>query len=353
VFEVEMMDQWMDQAEARDDGKAVDVQLKRCPRCSTPIRTCLRYGNIIKKILADFEQIKQKILLGNAQRVIAVNRLRLKIHKIEKFPEDQASIMKSLEHRNLTDEQVNVFENQISFLSFLQTLVAKIEKGTEAELERLAKRHLDRVADRLHSRDLVQETKEDLESLVEQIRKRVMKRRVRFSDQELEELNEEMYRTQLAMDLKILKMQLNIRRINLDATYTMKIDRVQRALDSEKPIGKIDRDCYTVHIELIRRLNSLTVFYQDVTREEKDLIVRAMGLAQGHWFKCPKGHIYCITECGGAMEEGRCPECGSAIGGQNHRLRHDNQVAREMDGARFAAFSDLANIHNFDPRDFQ
>ena len=99
VFEVEMMDQWMDQAEAREDGKAVDVQLKRCPRCSTPIRTCLRYGNIIKKILADFEQIKQKILLGNAQRVIAVNRLRLKIHKIDKFPEDQASIMKSLEHK--------------------------------------------------------------------------------------------------------------------------------------------------------------------------------------------------------------------------------------------------------------
>lgn len=31
------------------------------------------------------------------------------------------------------------------------------------------------------------------------------------------------------------------------------------------------------------------MFYQKVTREEKDLIVKAMGLAQGHWFKCPKG----------------------------------------------------------------
>ena len=53
------------------------------------------------------------------------------------------------------------------------------------------------------------------------------------------------------------------------------------------------------------------------------------------------------------MEEARCPECGSAIGGQNHRLRHDNQLARDMDGARYAAFSDMANIHNFDPRDLQ
>ena len=35
------------------------------------------------------------------------------------------------------------------------------------------------------------------------------------------------------------------------------------------------------------------MFYQNVTREEKDLIVKAMGLAQGHWFKCPKGENYC------------------------------------------------------------
>ena len=53
------------------------------------------------------------------------------------------------------------------------------------------------------------------------------------------------------------------------------------------------------------------------------------------------------------MEEGRCPECGSAIGGHNHRLRDDNRLASDMDGARYAAFSDMANIHNFDPRDLQ
>ena len=65
------------------------------------------------------------------------------------------------------------------------------------------------------------------------------------------------------------------------------------------------------------------------------------------------GHIYCITECGGAMEEARCPECGSAIGGHDHRLRDDNRLASDMDGARYAAYSDMANIHNFDPLDLQ
>ena len=53
------------------------------------------------------------------------------------------------------------------------------------------------------------------------------------------------------------------------------------------------------------------------------------------------------------MEESKCPECGSRIGGHDHRLRADNQLASEMDGARYAAFSDMANIHNFDWREFQ
>ena len=63
------------------------------------------------------------------------------------------------------------------------------------------------------------------------------------------------------------------------------------------------------------------------------------------------GHYYCIGECGGATQEGKCPECGSQIGGTQHRLRSDNALAPEMDGARFAAWSDTANnMGNWDLR---
>ena len=231
VFEVEMMDQWMDQAEAGDDGNAVDVQLKRCPKCSTPIRTSLRYGNIVKKILADFEKIKRKILLGKQQREEAVTGLSLKVQTIKLFPDDQKKIEMSLLRTNLTDEQVNVFENQISLLSFLQELKVKIHKGTKAESERSEETQT-------HLLTLLQEREKELDGLVEKLRFRVMRTRARFSDQELEELKEEMYRTQLAVDLKILKMQLDIRGHKLNATDSVKIDHVQRALDSEKVIGK-------------------------------------------------------------------------------------------------------------------
>ena len=60
-------------------------------------------------------------------------------------------------------------------------------------------------------------------------------------------------------------------------------------------------------------------------------------------YKCPNGHIYAIGECGGAMVESKCPECGAKIGGQNHGLTSGNAVAGEMDGALFAAWSEEAN----------
>ena len=75
------------------------------------------------------------------------------------------------------------------------------------------------------------------------------------------------------------------------------------------------------------------------SKENKRLsIIKAMGLKQGHWYSCPNGHVYCITECGGAMVESRCPECKAPIGGSCHRLRTDNRVATEMDGATTSAW---------------
>ena len=85
-----------------------------------------------------------------------------------------------------------------------------------------------------------------------------------------------------------------------------------------------------------------------LTEVEKKLIVTAMGLSKGHWFKCPKGHIYAIDRCGGAMERGTCPECGAVIGGASHQLEEGNELAPEMDGARYAAWSEQANLHNYE-----
>lgn len=86
----------------------------------------------------------------------------------------------------------------------------------------------------------------------------------------------------------------------------------------------------------------------NITDREKKEIVGAMGFSRGHWYKCPKGHVYCIDACGGATQVGKCNECGSQIGGSGHRLLSSNAVATEMDGATHSAFSEHYNdMRNF------
>ncbi|KAG9009435.1 hypothetical protein FRB93_005371 [Tulasnella sp. JGI-2019a] len=90
---------------------------------------------------------------------------------------------------------------------------------------------------------------------------------------------------------------------------------------------------------LIERLNR-GVFYTTVSDEEKREILKAftqnhLGMpgfsARGHFYQCPNGHAYVITECGGAMEQSRCPECGATIGGGGHQLNSSNTVATDFE----------------------
>lgn len=113
---------------------------------------------------------------------------------------------------------------------------------------------------------------------------------------------------------------------------------IERFNDKENRIAK----------KLIKDLRDMVNKNMIVTAEEKRMIHKAMGMSAGHWYKCPNGHTYCITECGGAMQIGKCNECGAAIGGQNHALLSTNRHDGEMDGSRFAAWSEQANnMRNF------
>ncbi|XP_060580714.1 NFX1-type zinc finger-containing protein 1-like [Ruditapes philippinarum] len=93
----------------------------------------------------------------------------------------------------------------------------------------------------------------------------------------------------------------------------------------------------------------LTLEGLGITEVERLQIIKAVGLPKGHWFKCPKNHIYAIGECGGASQRSTCPECKSDIGGMSNKLADGNKLAPEMDGAAFAAYSEEANnMGNFD-----
>jgi len=100
--------------------------------------------------------------------------------------------------------------------------------------------------------------------------------------------------------------------------------------------------------ELVKLSEEIEAGFAIVTDKERQEIVRAMGMGKGHWYKCPNGHLYAIGECGGATQVSTCNECGAQIGGTSHRLLSTNRHAGEMDGSRFAAYSETANnLFNF------
>ncbi|KAF7881219.1 uncharacterized protein EAF02_007110 [Botrytis sinoallii] len=109
--------------------------------------------------------------------------------------------------------------------------------------------------------------------------------------------------------------------------FPSQTEKAKSLLDEAKGLcreGFQSADSLLIAVEtLIRHLGR--EWYEEVTKEELDAIRNAMvsgrgGIAthSGHWYECKKGHPFAIGECGMPIEEARCPERGSRIGGQRH-----------------------------------
>ncbi|XP_078092539.1 NFX1-type zinc finger-containing protein 1 isoform X1 [Mustelus asterias] len=315
IFEVTSFDQYMNQ-EAEDNNTV--IKLKDCPKCRMPIRKNLRYGTIIKNSLCEIEKVK-KIVQGDAEKN---NQLRkqleseLKKHSIiaEQFPVQDKNLSSALQSCPLSLQGLTVIENKIAFLSRLAEL-----KRQKMRLNILLKAKLNIKL---------------LECLIW-----IDKPRGRFTGQELIDLQSEIQRLTFLSDLYVRCNMASGRK--LDSSTEHDIACVQGILECTK---KFTEDNERFVKEKMKTLKlALPETGLAISEAEKVLIVKAMGLRQGHWFKCPNGHVYVITECGGAMQRAKCPDCNAAIGGMNHALENSNQVASEMDGAQYSAWSDVAN----------
>jgi hypothetical protein len=88
-------------------------------------------------------------------------------------------------------------------------------------------------------------------------------------------------------------------------------------------------------LDMLTQAKELESVLSDPLKEMREVLM-AMNVVQGfdyggswssHWYQCPNGHYYFIGECGGAMQESRCIECGAVVGGQSHSLNPTNRPA--------------------------
>ena len=116
------------------------------------------------------------------------------------------------------------------------------------------------------------------------------------------------------------------------------VENFERKLDTEPWSDNINKEFYGL-------LNSFKTGHglKFTTYKERNIVVKAISLDQGHWFKCKNGHFYCIGECGGAMETSICPDCSTPIGGNNHKLADNNSSATDFDQSANTAYSEKAH----------
>ena len=177
----------------------------------------------------------------------------------------------------------------------------------------------------------------------------------RLSEQQLRDASADLERARLYVNILACIKDLNQKQVGLIERISVR--RVSRDLqgyvndiETGKRFGTRKLDDMVRYLKTIQERYSLN----GISEQERLMIVKAIGLGKGHWYKCQNGHYYATGDCGGATQRGKSPECGSVIGGEGHRLAAGNLHASEFDGSSHAAYSEEANnLFNLDPDDLR
>ena len=314
IVEVGSLDHWM--SLQTEKGQ---IKLKVCPLCKTPIRRNLRYGSIVNAVLNDIETVKarmfgDRVAIATKRRQVA----RSVFQQRSSIPNGVADDFKEQMESQLSLGELTCIENKLNILVAIEKAKKRAE-DTDCRFEKEKKQM---------KQDLVQ------------LQYWLLKPRMYLSDQELDDCSNEEHRLSLCLSLFQVKSRLPPSELK-SATLKIAEDLLLGGRALEENSRKTVR---TFLNELKRKHTPLCI-----SDEERVMILKAMDLTKGHWFKCPNGHVYAIGECGGATEESTCPDCGANIGGLGHRLDSRNALASEMDGATHPSFGTVANnMNNFD-----
>lgn len=310
------MDTYMGMDGNQQDNEEVQVaiKLKECPKCRTPIRKNIRYGTHINCSLAEIEKVKEK-LNGRQKDVTeqrqALGKLWIKEEDLPRqLPEEYMKIKGELRAPHLTAKDLWVLENKITFL------------GRVGKLLKIRKEQMS------HGQGF------SFEEKVDEFLKWLMDCKQRFAEQQVSDLQSELDRLTFLAELNA-RCNMSDKR-GQGIKVQDEVQAIRKVLEKLGPFT--EQDQLQVTQDLKNLDDKLPRTGLGISDDERKMIVSAMKLDQGHWFKCPNGHVYAIGDCGGATVSRRCPDCNATIGGGSHRLAADNQLASEMDGAQHAAW---------------
>ena len=261
IVEFNALDRIMDEIDEEGDHT---VQLKVCPFCKTAIRKSYRYGAIINKTLRDVEQVKRALLLSK-QRVKEYER------EIMRAIDESQGFSGRLFKRRLenmpspkSEAALAAMQNQIAFLKAANSLENDWKKVTTVSLR---------------------EGKEKSLAQLELFISWATRERSIMTSQETMNAELELHRLKDKFKLSFCCQKIT------EHGNALKVEDKRKILEAERLLSgtyteenaKVVEQCLE-HLEKLAGPKGL-----GVSKEEKLMIVAAMGLPKGHWFKCKNG----------------------------------------------------------------
>ncbi|KAH1177640.1 hypothetical protein KIL84_011342 [Mauremys mutica] len=293
ILEVQGLDRWMDGEP--DNAQAQHVQLKVCPKCTTPIQHNTRYNNVIKAIQQKIKEIKLKIQGNREELEAGKQQLLLRLNSdrdLVAWTGMERSIMNTVSRQSLLD-----LENTLNFFASLSRLRQQAKKCTVAR-ERNLKRK------------------------IEAVEHWIGRNRRAFTAQQLRECRNEIKRISYLGNIFERLSGYENKQASLPTEAMALANEAIGVLQQQDPFTQSREESLQRVLEKIDEW--LPAAGLQLSEAERAMITEAMQFGRGHWYRCPQGHLYTIGECGRPMQQSSCPECGATIGGHNHTLTRDN-----------------------------
>ncbi|RZC41405.1 NFX1-type zinc finger-containing protein 1, partial [Asbolus verrucosus] len=308
IVESTGMKQWLQQNENQ-------ISYKLCPKCKSAIKTTQRYSDYIKRALKDVAQVKLKAIgkpeeieQKRQEAVATFYRLNNKCRVVSILSQNIVVLLKTMEKRITISKKgkrqpINIIE--------LHSLKCKLQI-------------IEHIIDICSDKNVIinKHTREMFLPQLNFIISALSRDPDYITDQEIDDVCFEIKRLSRIIEFGCIKKTSQF------VHYATNNERAKHLIaDIEKNVFACKQFTEEDNIKLkglLKELNRIMSSGIAISESEKREILQATGFNRGHWYKCPNGHVYAIGECGGAMEEATCNECGARIGGMQHRLLQDN-----------------------------
>jgi hypothetical protein len=309
-----------------------EIQMPECPKCKKTIRTNRVFSKYVKEQLINIESVKAKYMGEKSE----VSKETSKLISLVKIQDEKDEIENSKNKKFRTIFNCKCMESP--FLKFLKEsekhftlnfiISMKNYWNMTSMLSKIIKQKKLQALTSWQNEFIDFEINK-LSAIIKQDQRSQFESFNYLPDQITKELINELARVEAILLYFEFEFLFNTRKDEID---------IKRDLITDT-LSKLENKLYKTTIVPFNRIEDEIKSYFEVlnkefktkmTQHDKLMIYQAMEFRQGHWYKCPNGHTYCITECGQAMELAACPDCGAAIGGNNHRLLTTNQVDKSM-----------------------